>query len=104
MSLDDQVGLDLAVAVLETSTEDPRTNPFDVLAVAWLVLSQQYLTMAGTGSTRAAERERQLQQLERITTFTRGVDPDPAIDTFRRNGDWPGAVKYIRRALDDLER
>ena len=61
MSLDDQVGLDLAVEVLEISTQDPRTNPFDVLAVAWLVLSQQNLTMAGTGSPRTVERARQLQ-------------------------------------------
>ena len=52
----DQVGLDLAVEVLETSVSDARTNPFDVLAMAWLVLSQQYLGMAGTGSAGTAER------------------------------------------------
>lgn len=103
MALDDQVGLDLAVEILEISTADPRTNPFDVLAVAWLVLSQQSLTMAGSGCPRTAERARQLQHLERIASFTRGVDPDPAIDTFRRSGDWLGAVRHIRRTLDGLE-
>ena len=101
MALDDQVGLNLAVAVLETSTEDPRTDPFDVLAVAWLVLSQQYLTMAGAGSARTAERKRHLEHLERVTAFTRSVDPDPVMDV-PRDGNWLAAVKHIRRVLDDL--
>lgn len=103
MALDDQVGLNLAVAVLETSTQDPRTDPFDVLALAWLVVSQQYLTMAGAGSARTAERKRHLAHLERLTAFTRSVDPDPMIETLQHDGDWRAAVQHVRRVLDDFE-
>jgi hypothetical protein len=102
MSLNDQAGLNRAVAVLEESTAEPSVDPMDVLSAAWLVYSQQCLAMAGSSGA-ASERKRHLAHLQRMETLTRDSEPNPAFVTLQRQDDWLTAVKHVRRLLDESE-
>ena len=94
-------------AILNASAAGGAAFDFRLMALelAWITLAEEARSVAlpfPGGYT--AERQRQLEHLEKMASLVRGGEPDPELERLYQEGDAEGVLEHLRKTDSALGR